>query len=153
MSLPFSGSANIGGFSILPSEVSLVTALGSAGVSTSSTFKIDNSSVYFVAVLASGQVTMAAKTDSATPISNPASGGDTTSVTLVGAGTKGFIRLDSTSSNVYSAVRLTDANWSSALSSLDILVLTQRPAANDFYWFTTDSMENGGAVVVSTLPR
>lgn len=153
MSLPFSGTGNVGGFDILPSEINLVTALASAGSDVSDTFNIAGGTLYVCAVLASGQTTIAAKTDSSTPIANPASGGDTTSITLVGAGAKGFIRLDSSSSNVYAAIKNTDANWSSSLSALDIFVLYQKPADKDFFWFSPDSMENGGSVVVSTLPR
>ncbi len=153
MSLPFSGSCNIGGYSLLPSEINLITALGSAGSDVSDTFKINGGTLYVCAVLASGQTTIAAKTDSSTPITNPASGGDTTSITLVGAGAKGFIRLNSSSSNVYAAIKNTDANWSSALSALDVFVLYETPADKDFLWYSPDSMENGGAVVVSTLPR
>lgn len=153
MSLPFSGTADIGGYSILPSEVNLITALGSGGSDVSDTFKIQGCSVYMIAVLASGQTTLSMKTDSATPIANPASGGDAVSITLAGAGAKGFIRLDSTETNIYAAVKNVDANWSHALSSLDIFVLNQKPAARNFFWYSTDNEENGGAVVVSSLPR
>lgn len=150
MSLPFSSSCNIGGDSILPSEISLVTALGSGGSSTSTTFKVNGSSLFVLGVLASGQTTLKAKLGASDPVDM---GSGTTDITLVGAGSKNFIRLDSSSTNVFGRVSNTDANWSSALSQLDIFVLSQKPADKDFYWFTTDSMENGGAVVVSSLPR
>lgn len=153
MSLPFSGTCNVGGYDILPSEINLITALGSGGSDVSDTFKIQGGTLYVCAVLASGQTTISAKTDSSTPIANPASGGDATSITLVGAGAKGFIRLDSSSSNIYAAIKNVDANWSSSLSALDIFVLYEKSASRDFFWYSTDNMENGGAVVVSSLPR
>lgn len=150
MSLPFSDSCNVGGYDILPSEISLVTALASAGSSTSSTFKVQGGSLYVIAVLASGQTTLKAKLGASDPVDM---GSGTTDITLVGAGAKGFIRLDSSETNIYGRVSNNDANWSSALSQLDIFVLSEKPADKDFYWYSPDSMENGGAVVVSSLPR
>lgn len=149
----FATGCNTGGPSVLPSEINLITALGSGGSSVSDTFSVANSSLVVLAVLASGQCTISAKTSASDPITDPASGGNATSVTLVGAGSKSFIRVDSSSTLVYGAVKIVDSNWSSALSTLDILVLSQAPATQKFMWYNVDSMENGGAPLVSTLPR
>lgn len=150
MSLPFSGTCDVGGYSILPSEINFITALGSGGSDVSDTFKVQGGSLYVVAQLASGQATLSAKLATSTPITDPASGG--TSVTLVGTG-KSFIKLDADTSNIYAALKLVDANWSSALGSLDIFVLYQKPASKTFFWYSPDNMENGGGNVVSSLPR
>ena len=149
MSLPFSGSGNVGGFNIAPAEISLVTALGSAGTSTSSTFLVGASgTLYVVGVLASGQTVLSAKLSATTPIADPASSG--TSVTLAGAGARGVIRLASDGSTIYGAVKNVDSNWSSAFTYLDIMVLFGRKVGRQFFWFSPDSMENGGAI--NSLP-
>lgn len=150
MSLPFSGTCNVGGYSILPSEINFVTALASGGSDVSDTFKVQGGSLYVVAQMASGQATLSAKLSTTTPITDPASGG--TSVTLINT-SKSFIKLDGSTTDIYGAVKLVDANWSSALGSLDIFVLYQKPAANSFFWYSPDNMENGGGTVVSSLPR
>ena len=142
MSLPFSGPNNVGGFKILPSEINLVTALGSGGADNSDTFNVLGGSVYLAMALASGQCTVTLKVDAVTPV-NPASGG--TSVTLVGGSAVGLIQLDSSASNIYGAVRIVDANWSSAFSKFDLMVLREFP--RKFGWFNTDSAENGGGLV------
>lgn len=148
MSLPFSGSGNVGGFNIAPSEISLVTALGSAGSSTSSTFNVGASgTLYVVGVLASGQTQLKAKLSATTPVDM---GSGTTSATLVGAGSVGVIRLASDGTTVYGRVSNTDSNWSSAFTTLDIMVLFGRPASRNFFWFSPDSMENGG--MLNSLP-
>lgn len=152
MALPFSDSSNLGGFRVKPSDIHLITALGSAGSDVSDTFKINNSSVYLVVQGASGQCVVSMKTDSATPISDPASGGDATSVTIINT-SKSFIKLDSSSTNVYAAIKIVDSNWSSALAVCDVFVVNSPPSGDDFYWFSTDSMVNGGTVVNSTLPQ
>lgn len=150
MSLPFSGTADIGGYSILPSEINFVTALASSGSDVSDTFNVQGGSLYVVAQMASGQATLSAKLSTTTPIADPASGG--TSVTLINT-SKSFIKLDADTSNIYAALKLVDANWSSALGSLDIFVLYQKSASRDFFWYSTDNDENGGGNVVSSLPR
>lgn len=150
MSLPFSGTADIGGYSILPSEINFVTALASGGSDVSDTFKVQGGSLYVVAQMASGQATLSAKLSTTTPIDDPASGG--TSVTLINT-SKSFIKLDADTSNIYAALKLVDANWSSALGSLDIFVLYQKSASRNFFWYSTDNDENGGGNVVSSLPR
>ena len=149
MSLPFSGSGNVGGFNIAPSEISLITAPGSGGSSTSSTFNVGASgTLYVVGVLASGQTVLSAKLSATTPIADPASGG--TSVTLAGAGARGVIRLASDGTTVYGAVKNVDANWSHAYTTLDIMVLFGRKVGKKFFWFSPDSMENGG--MLNSLP-
>ncbi len=150
MALPFSDSLNVGDYKIKPSDINLITALGSGGSDVSDTFKVNGGSLYVVLQGASGQCVVSAKVDSTTPITDPASGG--TSVTIINT-SKSFIKLDSSESNVYSAIKIQDSNWSSALAICDIFLMYQMPSTKNFLWYSPDSMENGGGLVDSTLPQ
>ncbi len=152
MSLPKSGPQNFTSYKILASEISLATSLASGTNSVSSTFDVQGASLYVMAQLASGQMTVSIKTDSVTPITNPASGGNAVSVTLTPANNKNFLKLNSSDTLIYGAVKLTDVTWSSGLESLDILVAVEH-SNEGFGWFNTDASCNNGTRVDSTANR
>lgn len=152
MSLPFSGPSNGSFWNIAPSEISLVTAPGSGGASTSQTFNVGASgTLYVIGVLASGQTVLSAKLSATTPIADPASGG--TSVTLAGAGARGVIRLASDGTTIYGAVKNVDSNWSHSFTYIDIMVAFGTKANKKFLWFNTDSPESGGGLLNSLPDR
>lgn len=149
MTLPFL-SGNLGGYNIAPSQINLITALGSGGSDVSDTFKVQGGSLYVIAQAASGQAVISAKVDSVTPITDPASGG--TSVTVINT-SKSFIKLDGSTTNLYGAIKIVDSNWSSALSVCDIFVLYETPTNKNFLWYSPDSVANVGNPINSSLPR
>jgi hypothetical protein len=143
--LPLQGPANLAGFKVLNiTDLGLATSLASGGSSNGASFFVGQpASVYMLATVASGQQVLRAKTGSTSTID--LTSGATTQ-TVVGAGDKGYVKVDTdATSNAYAKVGLLDSNWSSALSSIDVFVLVG-PNVNTQAYSIHNPLQFGTAV-------
>lgn len=121
----------------LPSSLSSAQSVDSTGFSTGVP-----ASVIVFGSMASGQATIKTKVGTSATMSM-ASG--TTDKAIPAAGSN-YNKIDTTTTNLFARVRLTDANWSSAFTDLTALVVYGLTAGEDHF-----SVRTGHKAVSSTI--
>lgn len=130
MALPTIFNNVVGSQLLNITDLALPTALASGqSVDSVQVFTGEPASVYVLGVLSSGQATIKLKVGTSSTIDM--SSGTTDFAVPVAGRTFGTINTSST--NAYVKIRLTDANWSCAFSSLGVFVLYGLTAGEDWH--------------------
>lgn len=120
MSFPLNNCQLVGAQQLNITDLALPTALASGDSKDSTTWTTGNpASVYVLGVLASGQATIKLKVGSTSTIDRSSG---TTDFAVPPAG-RTFASINTSTSNPYVGIRLTDANWSCAFSSLGVFTM------------------------------